>query len=212
MQERFLTHPAQEGGCTFLELLVTSTLMVIVLTAVYSMYAASHTAYKKGLTKTDIQQNARIALGQMIREIRMAGYESPSLVGTPACASPKTASCLLPTQETSHIHIRGDVDGDNTTEEVEYELRKNNGATTCNPSIDLVCELARRERDWNSASSTWGAWSSYQIIASNVKGLTFTYLPGTNPVRVSVQVQVEETGAGQSLSFTVTSDVRMRNL
>ncbi len=211
MPERTSTLREGETGFTLIELLVTATLMVIVLMAVYTMYAASHSAYKKGLTKTDVQQNTRIALGQMIREIRLAGYESPTLAN-PACPSPKTASCLLPTQETSHIHIRGDVDGDGVTEEVEYRLWKNDGASDCTPTTDGVCELTRRERDWNPSTSAWGSWSNYQILASNVKELTFTYLPSTNPVRVSIRVQVQETGAGQTLSFAVTSDVRLRNL
>jgi len=216
--ERTSTLQGRDTGFTFIELLVTSTLVVIVLMAVYTMYAASHTAYKKGLTKADVQQNARIALDQMIREIRLAGYESPTLTN-PACPPPKKAisGCndnagILPTREAAHIHFRGDVDGDNVTEEVEYRLRKNNGASDCNPATDVVCELTRRERDWNPSTSAWGSWSAYQILATNIRGLAFTYVPSGNPVRVSIQVQVQETGAGQTLSFTVTSDVRLRNL
>lgn len=218
MPERTSTLRESETGFTLIELLVTSTLVVIVLMAVYTMYAASHSAYKKGLTKTDVQQNARIALGQMIREIRLAGYEDPTLAN-PACPPPKkaTSGCndnagVLPRRETAHIHFRGDVDGDGVTEEVEYRLRKNDGASDCTPTTDGVCELTRRERDWNPSTSAWGSWSNYQIIASNIRGLDFTYVPSDEPVRVSILVQVQETGAGQTLSFAVTSDVRLRNL
>lgn len=219
MQERTsILKDRHQIGFTVIELLVTSTLVVIVLTAVYTIYAASHTAYKKGLTKTDVQQNARIALDQMIREIRLAGYESPTLTN-PACPPPKkaTSGCtdnagILPRREAAHIHFRGDVDGDGTTEEVEYRLRKDNGASDCTPPTDGVCELTRRERDWNPSTSTWGSWSVYQILATKIRGLEFTYIPSGGPVRISVRVEVQETGAGQTLSFTVTSDVRLRNL
>jgi len=199
VRKQVTTCLSHDGGFTFIELLLTSTLVVIVLGSVYLIYTAGHTTSKVGLTKADLQQNARIALDQMTREIRMAGYESPNL-SNKACAS-KTATCVLPAQDASHIHVRGDIDGDNTTEEVEYELRN---------CVSGICELARRERDWNSTTSDWGAWSAYQLIAENVWGMTFTYLPSGNPKSVRVRVEVRNPAIG--LAFTAVSDIRLRNL
>ncbi|MGH7371039.1 MAG: PilW family protein, partial [Candidatus Methylomirabilales bacterium] len=155
-----------------------------------------------GVDRAEIQQNARVALQSMTREIRMAGYESPGLAN-PACPSPKAAACVLPTQLASKIGLRGDVDGDGMTEEVEYELQN---------CVNQICNLVRRERDWNDATSTWGAWSAYETIAGNIEGLTVTYLPALTPSRLRVQVNVREPNAGPDVAYMVVSDMVLRNL
>ncbi|MFQ5847581.1 MAG: PilW family protein [Candidatus Methylomirabilales bacterium] len=202
MREGISTWFGCERGFTVAEVLVTSTLMAIVLVPIYTMFAASHTTYNKGVDKAEIQQDARIALHWMTREIRMAGYESPNLAN-PVCPTPKAAGCVLPTQQASKIGLRADVDGDDTTEEVEYELQN---------CVNQICDVVRRERDWDDATSTWGAWSAYDVIAGNVEGLTFTYLSAPNPTRVRVQVDVREVNAGPDVAYMVVSDTQLRNL
>jgi hypothetical protein len=132
----------------------------------------------------------------------MAGYESPGLVN-PACPTPKTAPCALPTQQAAKIGLRADVDGDDTTEEVEYELQN---------CVNQICDLVRRERDWDSATSNWSAWSAYEVIAGNVEGLTFTYLPAINPTRVRLQVDARDLDTGPDVAFMVLSEMELRNL
>ena len=197
-----------ERGFTLAEALVASVLMVIVLIPLYTMFMTGHRTFNTGVDRAEIQQNARVALQSMTREIRMAGYESPGLAN-PACLSPKAAACVLPTQQASKIGLRADVDGiddvdgPNRTEEVEYELRN---------CVNQICELARRERDWDNATSTWGAWSAYETIAGNVDGLTFTYLPALTPSRVRVQVNVRDPDTGPGVAYMVVSDMVLRNL
>jgi hypothetical protein len=138
----------------------------------------------------------------MTREMRMAGYESPALAN-PACPTPKTALCVLPTQQAARIGLRADVDGDDITEEVEYQLQN---------CANQICDLVRRTRDWNSATSTWGPWSAYEVVAGNVQGLAFTYLPALNPTRVRVQVNAREPDSGPDVAFMVLSEMELRNL
>jgi len=181
---------------------MASVLVVIIFIPLYTMFLAGNRTFNTGVDRAEIQQNARVALQSMSREIRMAGYESPGLAN-PACPSPKAAACVLPTQQAARIGLRADVDGDNATEEVEYELRN---------CVNLICELARRERDWDDATSTWGAWSAYESIAGNVEGLTFTYLPALTPSRVRVRVNVRETNTAPDVAYMVVSDMVLRNL
>jgi hypothetical protein len=191
-----------QGGYTLVEALVTSTLMVIVLIPLYTLFTTSQVTYNKGVDASTIQQDAREALQWVTRDIRTAGYESPDLAN-PACASPKAPTCVLPTRQAAKVGLRADVDGDGVTEEVEYELQNCVGQT---------CDLVRRERDWDGATLTWGAWSPYEVIARNVEGLTFTYLPAAGPRRVQVQVNVRDTGTAPDVAFMVVSDIRLRNL
>ncbi|MFQ5658295.1 MAG: PilW family protein, partial [Candidatus Methylomirabilales bacterium] len=73
-----------ERGFTLVELLVASTLMVIIIVPLFTMYVSSDTTYNTGVDRADIQQNARVALYRMSREVRMAGYEFFALAN-PAC-------------------------------------------------------------------------------------------------------------------------------
>jgi type II secretory pathway component PulJ len=202
VREETSTQLGCEQGYTLAEVLVTSTLMVIILMPLYTMFTASYTTYNRGVDRAEIQQNARVALDWMTREIRMAGYESPNLAN-PACPSPKAALCVLPTRQASKIGLRADVDGDDTTEEVEYELQN---------CVNQICDLVRREREWNGATSTWGAWSAYEEVAGNVEGLTFTYVPAADPARVRIQVNVRERGSAPDVAFNVVSEMELRNL
>ncbi len=187
---------------------MASVLVAIISIPLYTLFMAGNRTFNTGVDRAEIQQNARVALQSMTREIRMAGYESPGLAN-PACPSPKAAACVLPTQQASRIGFRADVDGiadvdgPNRTEEVEYELRN---------CVNQICELARRERDWDDATSTWGAWSAYETIAGNIEGLTFTYLPALTPGRVRIQVNVREPNAGPDVAYMVVSDMVLRNL
>ncbi len=187
---------------------MASVLVIIIFIPLYGLFMAGHRTFNTGVGRSEIQQNARVGLQWMSQEIRMAGYESPGLAN-PACPSPKAAACVLPTRLASKIGLRAnvdgieDLDGFDRTEEVEYELRN---------CLNLICELVRRERDWDHATSTWGAWSAYETIAGNVEGLTFTYLPALNPTRVRIQVNVREPNAGPDVAYMVVSDMVLRNL
>ena len=181
---------------------MASVLVVIIFIPLYGLFMAGHRTFNTGVDRAEIQQNARVALQSMTREIRMAGYEFPGLLN-PACPSPKAAACVLPTRLASKIGLIADVDGDGTTEEVEYELRN---------CVNQICTLVRRERNWDGATSTWGAWSAYETIAGNIEGLTFTYLPALTPSRVRVQVNVREPNTGPDVAYMVVSDMVLRNL
>jgi hypothetical protein len=191
-----------EQGFTVAEVLLASVLVIIILIPLYGLFMTGHTTFNRGVDRAEIQQNARVALQWMTQEIRMAGYEFPGLAN-PACPSPKAAACVLPTQLASRIGLRGDVDGDGVTEWVEYELQN---------CVNLICQLVRRERDWDSATATWGAWSAFETIAGNIEGLTFMYLPALAPSRVRVQVNVREPNAGPDVAYMVVSDMVLRNL
>ncbi len=59
-----------ERGFTLAELLVALSMLVFVLTAIVMIENGSLQAYVDGSNKTEVQQNARVALERMAREIR----------------------------------------------------------------------------------------------------------------------------------------------
>ena len=61
-------------GFTLIETMVTLAILGLVMLAITSVYKGSTMLWVKTDQQRDVQQNARIALQQMIREIRQAGY------------------------------------------------------------------------------------------------------------------------------------------
>jgi hypothetical protein len=68
-----------EQGVSFIEVLIALAMTAIVTTAVFQLYITQHKNYMTQDDITNIQQNARAAIDEMSRSIRMAGY------GVPAC-------------------------------------------------------------------------------------------------------------------------------
>lgn len=65
-----------------IEVLVSVLIFLIVLLAVYQLFDVSHATYQSGTRKQDVQQQARLAMDEMIRTLRMAGYVSENFDAT----------------------------------------------------------------------------------------------------------------------------------
>ena len=79
---RLGTPVRDERGFTLLESLITVTIFLIVLFSVYMVHEANNASYSRSEMRMDIQQNARVALSSMERELRIAGYGVPDCPGT----------------------------------------------------------------------------------------------------------------------------------
>src|SRR4030042_4268659 len=64
----------RKNGVTLIELLIALVLSSILIAALYRVVISQHKTYGIRDQVADMQQNVRIAIGQMTREIRMAGY------------------------------------------------------------------------------------------------------------------------------------------
>jgi prepilin-type N-terminal cleavage/methylation domain-containing protein len=70
----------RKNGLTLIELLIALVLSSILIAALYRIFISQHKTYGVQDQVADMQQNVRIAIGQMTREIRMAGYGGNCLV------------------------------------------------------------------------------------------------------------------------------------
>ncbi|MEE8282484.1 MAG: prepilin-type N-terminal cleavage/methylation domain-containing protein, partial [candidate division NC10 bacterium] len=73
-----------EGGFTLAEVLVATTLSTMVLLGVYLLYDVNQATFIRGEQRTDLQQNARIGMDRLVRELRLAGSD-PAIIPLP-CA------------------------------------------------------------------------------------------------------------------------------
>lgn len=64
----------KEKGITLIELLVTLAISAILVAGIYKTFLSQQHTYAVQEQVADVQQNVRIAINQMMRELRMAGY------------------------------------------------------------------------------------------------------------------------------------------
>ena len=70
-------HPISlnEKGVTLLELLFSSTIMIIVTGSFYQLVLSFHQNYQRQEEIAEMQQQARVAADLLLKEIRMSGYD-----------------------------------------------------------------------------------------------------------------------------------------
>jgi len=82
LRERLRTIIHNRRGYTLLEVLITLSIFLIVLYSVYMVYDTQRSSYSRTEARIDTQDNARMALSTLQREIRMAGYGVPRALTT----------------------------------------------------------------------------------------------------------------------------------
>jgi prepilin-type N-terminal cleavage/methylation domain-containing protein len=201
-----------ESGFTLTEILVTTIMMVIVLSALYSLMDMSLRAFTYGNNKVEAVETSRVALEKMEREIRQAyPYQRPDDMH------------LFDQRTANEIRFGNDLDG--------------NRVIQCpNISVPAKCEKIGYRlngttlgRD-NTSTGATNTTLNLQPVAHNVQSLTFTYYnqsgdvvaPGgtevTDPtapnyidrVQVTLVVSVGQ-GVGNPATQTLTSTIDLRN-
>jgi prepilin-type N-terminal cleavage/methylation domain-containing protein len=71
-----LNMPSKNRGITLIELLIALVISSILIAAVYRTFIGQQKTYTVQEQVVDMQQNVRVAINKMMREIRMAGFGS----------------------------------------------------------------------------------------------------------------------------------------
>ncbi len=211
--------PRREGGFTLAEVLIASTVSMIVLVGLYLLYDVNQATLIRGEQQTDLQQNARIGMDRIVRELRLVGSDPSLTLSTGPLIPGATTNCAgappVPPQaieiaEATCVRVYADVDSvaPLATERVEY-------------SYNAATQRLRRQL-W-TAMGTAGA----QPLADRVTALTIAYYDAAGnlfptPVpagslgsirRISVIVTTADTVTGRvPQPFTLRAEIRPRNL
>lgn len=201
----------EEDGFTLVEMLVTMMLMLLALTALYSIFDMSLRVFSFGNDKVEATENARLGLGRMEREIRAAyPYNKPADAGEDHLlwdsASPATPVTMPPDDD--QISFGNDLDGNRIIECPTPEVQPRCETITYRLSSSAPHSLER-------ISSTVG---DPEPVVEFVQpdGLEFTYLmsDGTtvaateeDVTMVRIELSVDVDGREQTLS----TDVALRN-
>jgi len=213
-----------QAGFTLVELMIAMSIFLLILVGIFQVFDPSHRAYQTSERKLGVQQNARVAMDVMSRQIRMTGF-------FPENVDPDPANDLgNPVQAASDaaLAVAGDLDGTGSS----------NTFTFCLDNAGL-----RRVRGaiGNAASYTC---ANGDLMAESVTALRFAYFDSANnPVpnppagpynldgqglgaapafintvdraavrRIVITVTARENVPNQpAQTYTLASDVRLRN-
>ena len=209
-----------QDGFTLVEVLIAMSVFLLILLGVFQVFEPSNTAYQSSQRKLSVQQNGRIAMDMIVRQIRMAGAFPENFDANPANDLANGVQIATDTA----LAIAGDLDGSGAS----------NAFLFCRDASGL-----RRVRGaiGHAVSYTCG---NGDILAESVTSLGFAYYDANNnPIpsppaldgqpaeavpalndttqrsvvrRVVITLTARESVPNQpAQTYTLTSDVRLRN-
>ena len=98
-------------GFTLLELLIAMVVGLVVLGAVYAVFTMQNTQFSNQESQTEMQQNARIAIEMMTREIGLAGYRDLLTMTDVDCSGSGEACRIAPSDTRASGYRLGISDG-----------------------------------------------------------------------------------------------------
>jgi prepilin-type N-terminal cleavage/methylation domain-containing protein len=222
--------PRGQDGFTLAELLVAMTIFLLVLMGILELWTPSTAVYLSSQRRLDVQQNARVAMDVIVRQIRMAGYFPENVLNTDPADD--VANPIQIATNTA-LAIAGNLDGVGATSSgflFCYDgasLRRIKGALGVNATYqcsngDILAEsvtsLSFAYFDANNTPVPNPPTTPYQLDAQNV-GAAPTFVDTTERStvrRIVITLTARETSgsqstAGQSAIYTLSSDVRLRN-
>lgn len=206
-----LNRGKNKEGFTILELLIGLAIAAIVMLAIYGIFILTYKTYLGQESIADIQEDLRVAIEQMTREMRMAGLKLASY------------NALVPQppsiEEASPARFRfvaGDMEKNGTQDRIEYAFENSS--------------LIRTFQEY-----VGGAWEppqsqAKQVVARNIVALNFRYydvsnneiFPGTDTtlteqvrrveISITVETPLKDPILGKKLQRTIVTDVRLRNM
>ena len=143
------------NGITLIELLVAFVICAIVVGGIYRVFVSQTRAYTIQDQVVEVQQNIRSAMEILLRDLRMAGYDSDSLTSKISIATP-----ITPADQSVTVNYEYD---DTHRYEITYALQNGN----------LTRQLTIYPDAGPSSSTT-------DTVLENVNALDFTYGIDTN--------------------------------
>ncbi|MFQ5859787.1 MAG: type II secretion system protein J [Anaerolineae bacterium] len=211
-----------EAGASLLEVVISSVIFAVILSAIYTMLLSNKAAYARGQISFDMHTNAQFALPPITRALMNAGLD-PTQKGTFGFVDNPDAG-FVPVVSDTQVTLTFDANDDGVLQNNSDE-RQGFRLAGVGPPFTL-------ERMVIDGAGIVG-WTP---VARQIQGLQFFYFdalgnplpnPATTPYvltaaqrqnvrRIVVQITVAETGTGllggRQYSHTLSSAVTPRNL
>jgi prepilin-type N-terminal cleavage/methylation domain-containing protein len=213
-----------QAGFTLVELMVAMSIFLLILVGIFQVFDPSRNAYQVSERKLGVQQNARVAMDRMARQIRMAGYFPEN---TDAATGNDLSNSIQVATE-SALAVSGDLDMLGASQVYTFcldnsGLRRVRGAIGAGASYmcatgDLMAEsvTALRFAYFDSANNPVPnpPGATFNLDAQGMGGApAFVNVAERSAVRrIVIMVTARENVPNQpAQTYTLTSDVRLRN-
>lgn len=181
-----------DNGFTLVELMIALAVGGIVMAAVMTSFLSQHNVYLAQDEVVEMQQNARVVLDMLTRDIRTAGY-NPS----------GKANAGIVTFTQGRLGFTQDLDGNGTlditpkttVEVITYGFASAYDADT-NGIVDANGASAPLGRNTGTATGLEDASHAFDPVANNFRAIEFRYLDGAGLVTTtasdirSIQVSI----------------------
>jgi prepilin-type N-terminal cleavage/methylation domain-containing protein len=175
-------------GLTMIEVLVTLTIFLVVLLAIYQLFDTSHATYQAGTRKQDVQQQARLAMDEMVRALRMAGYVPENY----------DADLTNDLSATARLHV-------GTADAIAAFGSLEGGAQS---TVFLFCQSGTtllKKVSTNTADAATYTCNNADVLADNVSLLRFTYFDA-NGAQLAANLDGKALGAVLDLAPRTARD------
>lgn len=212
-----------QRGFTLAELLVVVALVGLVMAGLLGLIMSGQQAFWFGSNQVDAQQNLRVGIERMVREIREAGYDPVPPDTAPAtCASPPcyTFSAIAAGQTATSLMLQYNWNGSGTpTSGSHIDAGLVNDPLRC-PAGTAACRGEQVTYSFGGGNLTRqesGVDATPQVVASGLTGLTFAYLDQNGNVTAvsanirTVTISATAQWAARSGWVTMVDRIRLRN-
>ncbi len=120
---------AAQKGFSMVEMLVATTVFMIVTAGVMTLVSGTHRSYHNERTDSETISRGRAAQDLIVRDLRMAGYPARNTYEAGAGLTPENSNLVSSTfvvASSTVVAFDADLDGNGVVERVEYRL---NGST-----------------------------------------------------------------------------------
>jgi len=184
----------KEKGFTLIELLTVIFLSGVIMAAIYSLFISQNVAFSAQEQMTELNQNLRVSMDQMSREIRLAGYKtSTSTFNGIATAQPATIRIL------ADLNQDGDTVDDN--EDITFSYDANTMQIWRNsPGSPIADHITNLSFTYTLAD---GTTTSNPASLANIRKVT---------ISITARTAKPDQRTGLYRTSALTSDVMARNL
>jgi prepilin-type N-terminal cleavage/methylation domain-containing protein len=199
----------KQRGFTLMELLIAAAILAPFVIGLFHIVETMQGAYSKGEGRADLQQDARIVMARIVRELRFGGLDPSGII-------PRLSiRAVIQTAEPSRIAFVGDTNGDGRSKKIEYRL-------------DLSADRpVFRRQQWSTWTNGWSSTNGAQPLAEGIATVGFTYYgaDGTAIALGQLSARLGEirrvgivigaavpSGQSPAETYRLISEVRIRNV
>jgi len=166
---------SRQQGFSLIELVIGMAIFLLVLLAVYQLFDTGSATYRSGQRKVDVQQNARVALDEIVRQVRTGKYIpedfDPDPATNPSLSNPP--GVLLGRDNV--LVVYGDLDGMCNPSQAACPASSSRVFLYCVSGSTIIRKVSTDPTQASAFTCTGG-----DVLAENITGLTFTYYDTNN--------------------------------